>query len=190
MPVELVPAFQRRIVGARLEMGLPMPGYGLRTLEACRLEGGFVVAGWDFSTELDPQPGFERTPYEASLGWMVNLDAAEFVGRDALIAQQDNGPGFYSRRFESTQRVKIEDGESVFSEIEGETIEIGFVACSSWSWGLGRMIGHASIQAEYKDTEHAWLQLNGERVPVSLGDGAFINLEQRNQVPAPLSSWQ
>ncbi len=188
MTTDLVLIFQQRIVATRLETGLSMPGYGLRALETCRLEGGFVVAGWDFSTELDPQPGFERTPYEASLGWMVNLDAADFVGRDALIVQQRSGPRFYSRRFELTQQLKIEDGESVFAEIEGETIEIGFAACSSWSWGLERMIGHASIQAEYKDTEHAWLQLNGERVTVDLGDGAFINLERRNQVPAPLPS--
>lgn len=188
MPEDLVPTFQRQIVKTRLEMGLPIPGYGLRTLESCRLEGGFVVAGWDFSTELDPQPGFERTPYEASLGWMVNLDAAEFVGRDALIEQQRSGPRIYSRRFELAQRVEIEDGERVLAEISGEAIEIGFVACSSWSWGLERMVGHASILAEYKDTEHAWLQRNGERLTVDLGDGAFIDLEQRNQVPAPLFS--
>jgi len=188
MTKDLVPAFQQRIVATRLESGLPMPGYGLRVLEACRLEGGFVVAGWDFSTELDPQPDFERTPYEASLGWMVNLDAADFVGRDALIEKQRSGPRFFSRRFELQTRIDVDDGESVFSEIDGETVEIGFVACSSWSWGLERMIGHASIRAEYKDAERAWLMIDGDQVPADLGDGAFIDLEQRNQVPAPLPS--
>ena len=161
-----------------------MPGYGLRALETCRLEGGFVVAGWDFSTELDPQPGFERTPFEVTLGWMVNLDAADFVGRDALIAQQDNGPRFFSRRFELENRIDIEDGEKLYSKINGEIIEIGFVACSSWSWGLERTIGHASVRAEFNDTKRAWLHVAGERVLAELGDGAFIELEQRNLVPA------
>jgi aminomethyltransferase len=57
MATDLVPVFRQRIVATRSGMGLSMPGYGLRTLETCRLEGGFVVAGWDFATELDPQPG-------------------------------------------------------------------------------------------------------------------------------------
>jgi len=128
-------------------MGLAMPGYGLRTLETCRLEGGFVVAGWDFATELDPQPGFERTPFEVGLGWIVNLDAANFVGRDALIAQRLSGPRFFSRRFQLMRHMEIEDGESIYSDINGEIVEIGFVACSSWSWGLKQVIGNASIRA-------------------------------------------
>ncbi len=188
MPMNLVPTFQNRIVSARLELGLAMPGYGLRALETCRLEGGFVVAGWDFSTELDPQPGFERTPYETTLGWMVKLDAADFIGRDALISQQSSGQRFYSRRFELQKRIEIEDGNVVFAEIEAELVEIGFVTCCSWSWGLERMIGHASIRTEYKDAKRAWLTIDGEQVPAKLGNGAFIDLEQRNQVPAPLLS--
>jgi len=186
MATDLVPAFQQRIVATRLETGLAMPGYGLRTLETCRLEGGFVVAGWDFATELDPQPGFERTPFEVGLSWIVDLDAKDFVGRDALIAQRRNGPGYFLRRFQLAGRIEIEDGESIYANINGEIIEIGFVTCSSWSWGLERMIGNASIQAEFKDAEIAWLMLDGEKVSADLGHGPFVNLERRNQVPAPL----
>jgi len=186
MTTELVPAFSQRIVATRLETGLAMPGYGLRTLETCRLEGGFVVAAWDFATELDPRPGFERTPFEVGLSWIVDLDARNFVGRDALIAQRRSGPRYLLRRFQLARRIEIEDGQFIYSDISGETIEIGFVACSSWSWGLERMIGNASIRAEFKDAESAWLMLDGEKVPADLGHGPFVNLERRNQVPAPL----
>ena len=186
MGTDLVPEFRRRIVATRFETGLAMPGYGLRTLETCRLEGGFIVAAWDFATELDPQPGFERTPFEVGLSWNVNLDAADFVGRDALIAQRRSGPRFFLQRFQLTRRIEIEDGESIYSDIDGEIIEIGFVTCSSWSWGLKRVIGNASIRAEFKDAEPAWLMLDGEQVPADLGQGPFLSLERRNRVPAPL----
>jgi glycine cleavage system T protein (aminomethyltransferase) len=187
MAAELAPAFRERIIATRYEMDLAIPGYGLRTLESCRLEGGFVVAGWDFSTVLDPQPGFERTPYEVGLGWIVDPDAADFVGRDALIAQKNSGPNFLLRRFQSANRIQIEDGEIIYSEINGKNIEIGFVACSSWSWGVERMIGNASIRAEFKDATNAWLMLDSEQIHVGLERKPLLNFEQRNQVPAPLS---
>jgi aminomethyltransferase len=163
-----------------------MPGYGLRTLETCRLEGGFIVAGWDFATEIDPLPGFERTPFEVGLAWNVDLEAANFVGRDALIAQRQSGPRFVLRRLQIAKRIEIEDGESIYSEVDGKIIEIGFIACSSWSWGLERMVGNASIRAEFKDAAHAWLMLDGEQVPADLGCKPLVNLGRRNQVPAPL----
>ena len=186
MTTVLLPAFRQRIEAARLETGLAMPGYGLRTLETCRLEGGFVVAAWDFATELDPQPGFERTPFEVGLSWIVELGATDFVGRDALNAQQHSGQRFYSRRIQIANRIEIKDGDIVYADVNGEITEIGFVACSSWSWGLKQMIGNASIRAEFKDTTNAWLMLAGQKVSADLGHGPFVNLEWRNQVPAPL----
>ena len=59
---------------ARSRLDLAIPGYGLAAVQACRLEGGFIVAGWDCATELDPQPGLERSPYELGMGWQVKLD--------------------------------------------------------------------------------------------------------------------
>ena len=186
MGTELAPAFCERIVATRLEMNLAIPGYGLRTLESCRLEGGFVVAGWDFSTELDPQPDFERTPFEVDLGWIVDQEGTDFVGRDALISKQRSGPNFLLRRFQSTDRIEVEDGEIIYSDIDGQNMEIGFVACSSWSWGLERTIGNASIQAAFADATNSFLVLEGERVPVRLERKPLLNLDRRNQVPAPL----
>ena len=186
MATELAPAFRERIVATRLEMDLAMPGYGLRTLESCRLEGGFVVAGWDFATELDPQPDFERTPFEVDLGWIVDLDGTDFVGRDALITRQRSGPYFLLRRFQSTDRIEVEDGEIISSDIDGKNMEIGFVACSSWSWGLERTIGNASIQAAFADATDAWLMIGGEKIHISLERKPLLNPERRSQVPAPL----
>ena len=77
------------VIGRKLNFELI--GYGLNALEVCRLEGGFVVAGWDFATELDPDPDFERSPYEVGLGWLVNLQGIDFVGKQALLSKQDAG---------------------------------------------------------------------------------------------------
>ena len=88
-----------RVEAARSKLNIPIPGYGLSVVQACRLEGGFIVAGWDCATEVDPQPGFERSPYELGLGWLVNLEAIPFVGRDALAEQKKNGHAHVLRSF-------------------------------------------------------------------------------------------
>lgn len=45
----------------------------------------------DFATELDPDPEFKRSPCEVGLGWLVNLQADDFVGKKALEAEKDIG---------------------------------------------------------------------------------------------------
>ena len=185
MATELAQAFRERIVTARSETGLALPGYGLRTLETCRLEGGFVVAAWDFATELDPFPGFERTPFEVGLGWIVELSGSDFIGRDALISQQLSGPRYCLRRFQLADHLEIEDQQILFANVDGKTTEIGFIACSSWSWGLERMIGNASIRAEFKDLTHAWVLPGAQQIPIELGRKPLFNPDRRNQVPAP-----
>ena len=58
---------------------------GLGARDTLRIEEGFLLSGQDFHPEDEP-----RTPYEADIGFAVDLDA-EFVGRDALAAQAEAG---------------------------------------------------------------------------------------------------
>ena len=55
----MVPLMESAIQSARESTGIAVPGYGLTALQACRLEGGFIVMGWDCASEADPNPGFE-----------------------------------------------------------------------------------------------------------------------------------
>jgi aminomethyltransferase len=58
---------------------------GLGARDTLRMEYGFLLSGQDFHPEDNP-----RTPFEAGVGFTVDLDT-EFVGRDALAAQQEAG---------------------------------------------------------------------------------------------------
>ncbi|MFB6121152.1 MAG: glycine cleavage system aminomethyltransferase GcvT [Halobacteriaceae archaeon] len=59
------------------------PPCGLGARDTLRIEMGFLLAGQDFDAEDDP-----RTPFEAGIGFVVDLDTA-FVGRDALTERTD-----------------------------------------------------------------------------------------------------
>ena len=166
-------------------MSIEIPGYGLSALQACRHEGGFIVAGWDCATELEPNSELDRSPYELGLGWLVNLDGAHFVGRDALLNQKKNGHQFTLRSFVINEARLPDDGTELYAEGGDHDASIGIITSSSWSWGMGKTIGNASIRSEHADLESAWVTIHGKPVKLTLSRGPLISLERRNQVPAP-----
>jgi aminomethyltransferase len=134
---------------------------------------------------LDPKPGFERSPYELGLGWLVNLDAVDFVGRDALAAQKKDGHRYTLRSFEIDENSPPNDGAELYAGVDDATL-VGSVNCSGWCWGMNKTIGNASILSEHAALEHAWIELGGKRLQVLLSSGPLITLERRNRVPASL----
>jgi aminomethyltransferase len=65
---------------------------GLGARDTLRIEMGFLLSGQDFHPDEEP-----RTPYEAGLGFVVDLDTA-FVGRDALAGATDPDETFVGLR--------------------------------------------------------------------------------------------
>ena len=62
---------------------------GLDALEMVRIEAGFIMPGFDFNTaEETVRNGYDRSPYEVGLGWVVNLDKGHFTGRKALLDEK------------------------------------------------------------------------------------------------------
>ena len=181
----LVDVATQRIESARTAMNITIPGYGLSALQACRLEGGFVVAGWDFATEVEPNPELERSPYEVGLGWLANLDGAQFIGRDALVQRKKIGHRYTLRSFVVDEDSLPNDGAEIFAVDGNHDASVGVVTCSSWSWGMDKTIGNASIRSEHADLKSAWVTIDGQRVKLTLSRGPLISLERRKQVPAP-----
>ena len=171
---------------AREILGLQIPGYGLAALEVCRLEGAFIVAGWDFSTDVDPAPGFERSPFEVGLSWLVDLTKGDFVGRKSLVSQQAKGYRFILRQFELDTNLSLEDGAPIYIQSGGEKIEIGTINCSAWSWGLKKTIGNASLKEQHRDVASAIIEVHENSYNLALRKGPFVNFPQRNIIPAPL----
>ncbi len=188
VPPGLADGVMRRIESARSALNIAIPGYGLSALQACRLEGGFIVAGWDCSTELEPTPGFERSPYELGLDWLVDLDSSPFVGREALLRQKENGHRYTLRSFEIDTQGLPSDGATLRDSAAADAAEVGIVNCSTWSWGMGEVIGNASVLSEHADLESAWVEIDGRQFEAKLTRGPLLTLARRYQVPAPVGA--
>ena len=174
---------------AKSKLDFELIGYGLNALEVCRLEGGFVVAGWDFATELDPDPDFERSPYEVGLGWLVNLRGGDFVGKQALISEQDAGQKWLHRSIQidvAGKNPKQPLLGALYINVDGKEVSIGSINCSAWSWGLQMVIGNAAILSEHQNLSEAVLLVDNKKYQVRITQGSHINLERRNKVPAIL----
>lgn len=69
------------VLAAGEEFGIAPCGLG--ALRSVRMEKKFPLYGLDLNETT--------TPLEASLGWTVRFDKGDFVGREALIRQRDDG---------------------------------------------------------------------------------------------------
>ncbi|MCG8394828.1 MAG: glycine cleavage system aminomethyltransferase GcvT [Pseudomonadales bacterium] len=70
-----------KLWGQLLEVGVAPTGLGAR--DTLRLEAGLNLYGNDMDQEI--------TPWEANMGWTVELNDRDFIGRQPLINQQHNG---------------------------------------------------------------------------------------------------
>jgi len=69
------------ILAAGAEFGAKPAGLGARN--TLRLEAKMALYGHEIDATI--------TPWEADLAWIVKLDKGDFVGRDALVKQKENG---------------------------------------------------------------------------------------------------
>jgi aminomethyltransferase len=89
------------------------------------------MPGFDFNTaESTIRNGYDRSPYEVGLGWVVSLDKGHFTGRKALVAEQARPP---TRKLTKL----IVDGNKPVGEAfiyDGKNgKQVGEVKCTIWS---------------------------------------------------------
>ncbi|MEF8777884.1 MAG: glycine cleavage system aminomethyltransferase GcvT, partial [Natronomonas sp.] len=114
---------------------------GLGARDTLRLEAGFLLSGQDFDAESNP-----RTPYEADIGFAVDLDTP-FVGRDALATVAETGPDERLVGFRLEERGIARHGY----EIVADGDPVGTVTSGTMSPTLGEAIGLGYVPIEYTD---------------------------------------
>lgn len=119
--------------------GLAPVGFGAR--DTLRLEAGMPLHGSDITAET--------TPLEAGLGWTLNLEKKEFVGKNILEEQKRKGVKKKLIGFEMTERGIPRHGYPVFKNGR----EIGQVTSGSFSPTLKKNIGLAYVCPEALESD-------------------------------------
>ena len=110
---------------------------GLAARNTLRLEAGMALYGNDIDETT--------TLLEANLGWICKLDKDDFIGREALARQKQDGVKRKLVGFEVTDRGIGRDGQEVIVNSE----RVGKVTSGSPAPFLKKNIGFAYVPVEY-----------------------------------------
>jgi aminomethyltransferase len=128
------------ILDAGESHGLKPAGLGAR--DTLRLEAGYCLYGNDITEATNP--------YEAGLGWVVKLDAADFVGRDALVEVKETGPARKLVGFVAAER-GIPRHDNRIESVDGEDIGIVTSGTQSPVLETGIGLGYVPNDSTYTD---------------------------------------
>ncbi len=117
-----------------LEQGVKPCGLGAR--DSLRLEAGMMLCGQDMDTSTNP--------FEAGVGWLVNLENGEFIGKSALLEIKRQGVKRKLIGFQMKGREIARSGYLIFKSGK----EVGKVTSGGYSPTLGVNIGLGYVPIE------------------------------------------
>lgn len=136
-------AVWKAIMDAGSEFGIEPCGLGAR--DTLRLEMGFALYGQDITEDTHP--------LEARMGWLTKLEKDNFIGREALIEANQNGPDRQLVGFVVEDKRAIpRSGYDLFDE---EDNKIGFVTSGTRSITLDKNIGMGYVSREFSEEDTA-----------------------------------
>ena len=110
---------------------------GLGARDTLRFEASLPLYGQEIDHDI--------SPLEAGLGYFVKLDNDDFIGREALIKQKEEG---LTRKVVGFEMIGKGIPRHEYKVFKGEK-EIGFVTTGYKSPTTGRTIGLAMVDIEY-----------------------------------------
>lgn len=149
--------------------GLVPAGLGAR--DTLRFEAGMCLYG----QEIDA----ETTPLEAGLGWIVKLAKGDFIGRDVLEAQAENGTGRRLVGFEMIDRgIARHEYEVFLGEKDDEPA--GVVTTGTQSPTIGKALGMAYLPAGHTDVgTEFFIQIRTRRLKARVIDLPFYSRKKK-----------
>jgi len=153
------------ILEAGGKFGIEPCGLGAR--DTLRLEAGMCLYGNDIDDDT--------TPLEAGIGFVVKLGKGEFIGRDALLRQKEEGVKRLRIGIKLLERGIPRPHHEVWSDGE----KIGVVTSGTLSPVLKCGIAMAYVDAEYaKYGEHVFINIRGRKVEGEIVKFPFYDTEK------------
>ncbi|MEM1085595.1 MAG: glycine cleavage system aminomethyltransferase GcvT [Verrucomicrobiota bacterium] len=144
---------------------------GLGARDTLRLEMCYPLNGNDLSPE--------RTPIEAGLGFFVDLDKGDFIGRETLARQKAEGLERRLMAIEYLEKGAPPRAHYLVVTEEGETL--GELSSGALSPSLGRGIGLAYLPTKLaKIGTPVWVDVRGRRFPAQVVKKPFYKSAAKN----------
>ncbi len=159
-PAHRVVELWNKILDAGSQEGLAPAGLGAR--DTLRFEAALPLYGQELSPEI--------TPLEAGLGRFVKLNKGDFIGRDALKKQVEDGLNRQLVGFEMVERGIPRTGYKV----KAGDVEIGFVTSGGFAPTLKKNLGLAMVDIHHSGLNHEILiEMRGKDIRARTIDRPF-----------------
>lgn len=161
-PAEHAVALWQALVDAAAVVGGKPVGLGAR--DTLRLEARLSLYGNDLSDST--------SPLEAGLGWVVKMDAGNFIGKAALLRQRETGLARKLVGFEMRERGIPRHGYIIKDPKTGTTL--GEVTSGSVGPTIGKNIGMGYVPATFAEPgTHLSIDCRGKPVLAEVVKGPF-----------------
>ena len=140
---------------------------GYRTIDTMRMEKGYVY----WSTDVTP----DTTPWEAGLGWRVDLDKGDFCGRPALVEQREAGVARRLTTFTLEQMAFPVGGEAIIAD---DSV-VGFTTSANFGHTVGKPIAYGYLPIELSARDEFVIEVYGEAVPAQRHDRPLYDPDNR-----------
>jgi len=158
-------ALAEAVLAAGAPHGLELAGLGAR--DSLRLEAGYPLYGHEITADI--------SPLTAGLGWTVKLDkGADFIGRDALLAEKQHG-GAHRVVFFKTGDRRIVRAETPVLGTDGAAV--GRVLSGTLSPILNEAIGSALV-ATAAAAQPLAVDIRGAKVALQTTRPPFVELKK------------
>ncbi len=158
VPTEFAPHIFDVIMAAGSDHGL-MPA-GLHALNSLRIEKAYRHWGHDITEE--------ETPIEAGLGFAVKSDKPDFIGRDAILRQKEEGVKCRLVQFAlSDTDAMLYHNEPIYRN----GVIVGYIASGMYGHTLGSAIGlgyvndEGGVDAAFVNAGTYELEVAGQKIP-------------------------
>ena len=122
--------------------------FGEAATNMARLEAAFIMPAMEFNEALRTvNLEHDQTPFELSLGWLVDFKKPHFSGRSALLKEKQRGPKYTLTKLD-IEGNKPAEGSFIYKN-KRCTREIGYVTSAMWSPAVKANIALAMIRTEH-----------------------------------------
>ncbi len=171
--VYVAPADASRVWCALIEAGRPhgLVPAGLGARDTLRFEAGMCLYGNDID--------HTTTPLEAGLGWIVKLEKGDFIGRDVLERQQEEGVGRRLVGLEMVDRGIARHGYPLFVGSD-DAEPAGVVTSGTRSPTLGKALAMAYVPADASELGRpVWVEIRGRRAEARIVELPFYSRKRK-----------
>lgn len=161
----------RKIWNILLQHPLGVQPCGLGCRDTLRLEMGYLLYGQDMDET--------RTALECGLNWVTKWQKPQFIGREALFAQKEQGPLTKLVGFEMLDRAVARAHYPVFLTSASD-IPCGLVTSGGPSPSLSKNIGMPYVPSQHAALgSEIWIGVRGDKKPARIVKKPFLSLENK-----------